>query len=89
MGQAQAVEGNKRGVFRRGELWTRGTQTGHRSKLVAMEQLGRAHLLDSMSKSDTRRCAACEEMPLMCGAKLANAARVFWCMYTSFSLDML
>ena len=63
--------------------------TGHRSKLVVVVQLDRANLLDSMSKSDTRRCAACEEKPLMCGAKFASAAKVFWCMYTSFSLDML
>ena len=51
--------------------------------------LSSTHLLDSMSKRDTRRCVACEKMALMWGAVLARAARVFWYMYTSFSLDML
>ena len=56
---------------------------------IARQNLSRHHLLDNMSKRETSRWAAWEDMPDMCGATLARAARVFWCMYTSFSLDML
>ena len=35
------------------------------------------------SKSDTRRCAAWLLMPVQCGARLASAASVFVCRYTS------
>lgn len=37
----------------------------------------------TMSKSDTRRCAAWLVSLLMCGARLVSAASVFVCMYTS------
>lgn len=45
-----------------------------------------AHLLASMSKSEISLCAACEVRLLTWGARLASAASVLVCKYTSLSL---
>lgn len=44
------------------------------------------HLLQSISKSEMIRWAACDDRLLMLGARFANAARVLVWRYTSFNL---